>query len=67
MPQGLDVHPRLIANFSSMPRKVRSEKREEFDEGVRICFVKEGRRESGIVGFTDAVKRRVGKKCQGRR
>jgi hypothetical protein len=26
MPQGLDIHPRLIANFSSMARKLRSEK-----------------------------------------
>ena len=61
MPQGLDVHPKLIANFSSMPRKLRSEKRERIDEGSEICFVVKGRRESGVVGFTDAVKRRGGK------
>ena len=70
MPEDLDIHPRLIANFSSMPRKLRSEKREKIDEDLEICFVVKGRRESGVVGFTDAVKQRVGKrsaKAQGRR
>src|SRR5271155_2308836 len=70
MPEDLDIHPRLIANFSSMPRKLRSEKREKIDEDSEICFVVKGRRESGVIGFTDAVKRRGGKrsaKAQGRR
>jgi hypothetical protein len=58
MPQGLGVHPRLVTNFSSRSRKLRSEKREEIDEDSEICFVVKGRRESGVVGFTDAVKRR---------
>jgi hypothetical protein len=61
LPQGLDVHPKLIANFSSLPRKLRSEKREKIDEDSEICFIVKGRRESGIVGFTDAVKRSGGK------
>ena len=60
MPQGLDVHPRLIANFSSMSRKLRSEKREKIDKDSEICLVVKGRRESGVVGFTDTVKRRGG-------
>ena len=55
MPEDLDIHPMLIANFSSMPRKLRSEKGEKFDEDLGICFVEKGRRESGVVGFTDAV------------
>jgi hypothetical protein len=68
MPQGLGVHPtQSIANFSSMPRKLRSDKSEKIDEDSEIGSVVEGRRESGVVGFTDAVKRRGGKKCQGRR
>src|SRR5271170_3519714 len=61
MSQDLDVHPRHITNFSSMPRKLRSEKREKIDEDLEICFVEKGRRESGVVGFTDAIKRRGGK------
>src|SRR5271168_5073435 len=55
MPEDLDIHPRLIANFSSMPRKLRSEKRAKIDEDSEICFVVKGRRESGVVGFTNAV------------
>jgi hypothetical protein len=65
MPGDLDIHPRLIANFSSMQRKLRSgkrsEKREKIDEGSEICFVVKGRSESGVVCFTDAVKWRGGK------
>jgi hypothetical protein len=38
------VHPRLIANFSSMSRKLRSEKREKIEEDLEICFVEKGRR-----------------------
>src|SRR5277367_2926619 len=38
-PEDLDIHPRLIANFSSMPRKLRSEKREKIDEDPEICLV----------------------------
>jgi hypothetical protein len=56
MPEDLDIHPRLIANFSSMPRKLRSEKREKIDEDAEICFVEKGRRESGVVGFKGAIR-----------
>jgi len=38
-----------------MPRKLRSEKREKIDEDLKICFVEKRRRESGVVGFTEAV------------
>jgi hypothetical protein len=58
MPQGLDVitsPPRLIADFSFMPRKLRSEKREKIDEDSEICFAVKGRRESGVLGFMDAA------------
>jgi len=63
MPQGLDVHPRLIANFSSMPRKMRSEGREKIDEDSEICFVVKGRREGGVGDFTDTVNEEVATKC----
>ena len=39
MPEDLDIHPRLIANFSSVPRKLRSEKGEKIDEDSEIWFV----------------------------
>jgi hypothetical protein len=39
-----------------MSRKLRSEKSEKIDEDLEVCFVVKGRRESGVVGFTDAVK-----------
>jgi hypothetical protein len=39
-----------------MSRKLRSEKREKIDEDLEVCFVVKGRRGSGVVGFTDAVK-----------
>ena len=55
-PEDLDIHPRLIANFSSMPRKLRSERREKIDEDLEIWFVVKGRRESGVVDFKGAVR-----------
>jgi hypothetical protein len=51
MPQGLDVQPRLVANFSSRPRKLRSGRREKIDEGSEICFVVKVRRESVAVAL----------------
>ncbi len=39
MPEDLDIHSRLIAKFSSVPRKLRSEKGEKIDEGSEIWFV----------------------------
>jgi hypothetical protein len=47
--------------------KVAIRKREKIDEDSEMVSVVEGRRKSGVAGFTDAVKRRDGKKCQGRR
>jgi hypothetical protein len=54
---GTEMPTQSIANFSSMLRKLRSE-REKIDEDSEIGSVVEGRRKSGVVGFTDAVKRR---------
>ena len=44
-----------------MLRKLRSEKGEKINEDLEIRFVVKGRRESGVVGFTDAVKWSGGK------
>jgi len=48
-------------NFLVHAGKVAIREKREIDEDLGICFVGKGRRESGVVGFTDAVKRRGGK------
>ena len=48
-------------NFFVHAEKVAIQEKREIDEDSEICFVEKGRRESGVVGFTDAVKRRGGK------
>jgi hypothetical protein len=49
-------------NFFLHAEKVAIRGKREIDEDSEICFVEKGRRKSGIVGFTDAAKRRGGKK-----
>ena len=62
MVQARDVHPRLYRKFLVHAKKVAirewRENRRRFGNLIR----RETKRESGIVGFTDAAKRRGGKK-----
>jgi hypothetical protein len=50
-----------ISRRESCDQRNDQRKERKFDEDSEICFVMKGRRESGVVGFTDAVKRRGGK------
>ena len=62
MAQARDIHPRLYRKFLVHAKKVAirewRENRRRFGNLIR----RETKRESGIVGFTDAAKRRGGKK-----